>query len=228
MKTNNRPISRRITRQLISLSAILTLCAGSAMVQIARAQAESGSAAIEGVTVDGNGAAVSGATVTIRNVETGLERTAATGSNGRYSAPVLPVGRYSVKVEVSGFGPAERDEVRLRVGETATVDFTLKPASVTEKVTVTSDPETLIAKKGLPVPSSVRARCRICRRVAVTTNTSCSLRRHARIRSPGLVMRGQRSINSNVAIDGADFNDSLQTTSAAAMNQSSSFPDRRA
>src|SRR5215475_1339467 len=79
----------------------------------------------------------------ICNVDTGLARNATSGSNGDFNVPVLPVGHYTVKVEAKSFGPAERTDVVLRVGEATTVDFTLKPATLNEEVIVTPDPEVL-------------------------------------------------------------------------------------
>src|SRR5262245_23348201 len=103
---------------------------------IVNAQSESGHAAIEDTVVDANGAAVAGARVIVRSVDTGIERESVTTGNGHFTAPVLPVGHYSVKVMANGFGPAERTEISLRVGETTTVDFSLKPAGVNEQVVV--------------------------------------------------------------------------------------------
>ena len=110
MKTHSHERPHRPTAPLL-------LIASATRLQSAQAPSESGNAAIEGVVLDGNGAAVTGAAITVRNVETGLERTAATSSNGRFNVPVLSVGLYSVKVEAKGFGPAERTEVSLLVGE---------------------------------------------------------------------------------------------------------------
>jgi Cna protein B-type domain. len=58
---------------------------------------------ILGLVTDSSGAAVPGATVTIKNVDTGLTRTVTTTDDGSYSAPELPIGNYSVTVEKSGF-----------------------------------------------------------------------------------------------------------------------------
>ena len=49
------------------------------------------------------GSANLGATVTIKNVDTGLIRTVTTSEDGSYSAPELPIGNYSVTVEKAGF-----------------------------------------------------------------------------------------------------------------------------
>ena len=125
---------------------------------------------------------------------------------------MLPVGRYIVKVEAKGFGPAERDEVHLRVGEAATVDFALKPATVEEKVTITPDPE------GLDKEASATSSVLTLRTVQDLPVRGRNFAEFAQLTPSviqesdrfGLVIAGQRSINSNVAIDGADFNDALQ------------------
>ncbi len=51
-----------------------------------------------GIVTDASGAAVRGAKVEIRNTETGTERTLVTGPDGRYAAPSLPIGEYTVVV----------------------------------------------------------------------------------------------------------------------------------
>ena len=79
MDPNTCNLARQVTHHLMFLIATLTLIAGATAVQKANAQSESGSSAIEGVLMDGNGAAISGATIKIRNMETGLERTVETG-----------------------------------------------------------------------------------------------------------------------------------------------------
>jgi hypothetical protein len=194
---------------MLVLSLLVTYLAG---LQVVYAQSESGSASIEGVVKDANGGMVSGASVTVLNDETGAQRAATTGSNGKFNVPVLPVGRYTVKVQASGFGPAERTDVLLRVGETATADFELKPATVNEKVTVTPDPETVDKEEAATgavitqrAVQDLPARGRnFSEYVLLTPAVMQESDRQ------GLVIAGQRSINSNVAIDGADFNDSLQ------------------
>jgi Carboxypeptidase regulatory-like domain len=201
----------RMIRHLALLISSLVLLAGTAM-QHARAQSESGNAAIEGVVLDSNGATVANAAITIQNVETGLERTASTGSNGRFNVSVLPVGRYTVKVEAKGFGTVEHDEVSLRVGQAPTLDFTLKPAAPEETVRVTPDPEGLDKQEGatssLITPRTVESLPVRGRNFAEFAQLTPSVVQESD--RFGLVIAGQRSINSNVAIDGADFNDALQ------------------
>src|SRR5947209_4025565 len=66
---------------------------------------------IRGTVTDRSGAALPGVTVTIRNVETGLERVFVTGRDGSFSAPFLPIGRYNVAAELSGFGTMRHQNV---------------------------------------------------------------------------------------------------------------------
>jgi hypothetical protein len=176
------------------------------------AQSESGSAAVEGTVIDANGAAVSGANVTVRNIETGLQRVANSDDAGRYSVRVLPVGRYSVEVKASGFATWRQDQILLRVGETTPVNLSLQPAGVTERVDVipggqTIDAETpstgIIISPRLVQDLPIRGR----NFTEFSSLTPAVVQESDR---NGLVIAGQRSINSNVAIDGTDFNDALQ------------------
>src|SRR5258706_1473343 len=86
---------------------------------------------ILGSVTDSSGAAVPGATVTIKNVDTGLVRTVTTSDDGSYAAPELPIGNYSVSVEKAGFklgvvtgikvevSSERRADVALQIGQTA-------------------------------------------------------------------------------------------------------------
>src|SRR5438105_10117035 len=71
---------------------------------------------ISGVVQDSSGALVAGATVTIRNVDTGTARTVISDEGGRYIAPVLPLGNYEVQAQQSGFQTEIRSGITLTVG----------------------------------------------------------------------------------------------------------------
>src|SRR5262249_32827542 len=70
---------------------------------------------IRGIVTDETGASVPGATVTVRNVDTGLSQTVTTGVDGVYSVPYLPVGRYVATTEKSGFRKAEATNIVLNI-----------------------------------------------------------------------------------------------------------------
>jgi len=94
---------------------------------------------MSGMISDQSGAAVSGAAVTARNLDTGLSRTVQTDQSGRYRLFALPVGPYEVRVTKDGFAEAIRSGIRLAVGQDATVDLSLHVGQVSEQVVVSED-----------------------------------------------------------------------------------------
>jgi hypothetical protein len=70
---------------------------------VSSGRAQSSTGTIEGVVKDASGGAVADATITITDSETAQVRTVMTGTDGSFSAPALPVGHYSVKIEKTGF-----------------------------------------------------------------------------------------------------------------------------
>src|SRR6266542_388715 len=83
------------------------------------------SATIVGTVTDSSGAALPGATVTARNVDTGFNRTVPTNEAGAYRLEFLPIGSYVVEVTLSGFKTAIRSGIVLNVNDTARVDASL-------------------------------------------------------------------------------------------------------
>lgn len=96
-------------------------------------------AQIAGLVKDSSGAVIPGVTITARNVDTGFTRAAVTEAGGEYRVPSLPPGRYSVTTELSGFSSESRPDITLIIEQTATLNFTLKPAALSETVTVTGE-----------------------------------------------------------------------------------------
>ncbi|MDI1240491.1 MAG: carboxypeptidase regulatory-like domain-containing protein, partial [bacterium] len=98
-------------------------------------------ATIVGTISDPGGAAVPNASVTVRNVDTGLTRTVASGDDGYYRVEFLPVGRYVVETTAAaGFKKAIQSGIVLTVNDTARVDVMLEVGGVDEEVTVTTAP----------------------------------------------------------------------------------------
>ncbi|HWP84033.1 MAG TPA: carboxypeptidase-like regulatory domain-containing protein, partial [Terriglobia bacterium] len=94
---------------------------------------------ILGTVKDQSGAVLPGATLTVRNVETGITRTGVSGSRGEYRFPALAVGTYEVQAEMTGFQTSVRQGITLTVGREAVVDFSLAVGNVAEQVTVTGE-----------------------------------------------------------------------------------------
>src|SRR5271169_7243013 len=91
---------------------------------------------ILGSVTDPSGAFVAGATVKVRNLGTGLERTTVTSGDGSYNVSELPVGTYSVSVSLTGFQTAVTNDVEVNVATERRVDAQLKPGQVTQTVEV--------------------------------------------------------------------------------------------
>jgi hypothetical protein len=87
---------------------------------------------------DPSGAAVTGASVIVKSVQTNQTRTGTTDQQGVYTFALLPVGLYNIGVEVSGFKPHERKGVELQVEEKLRVDFQLELGQVTESIVVST------------------------------------------------------------------------------------------
>ncbi len=96
-------------------------------------------AAITGRVVDGQGNVVPGAKVTATNRATGVERSVISNSDGDYVITELAPGRYNLSVEAQTFSRSLAEDLELNVGTRQTINFELKPGSVTETVTVSMD-----------------------------------------------------------------------------------------
>ncbi len=94
---------------------------------------------ILGSVTDPSGAFVAGATVKVKNIATGLERTTTTSANGSYSVPELPIGTYSVTVTQTGFQTFIANGVAVDVATERRVDAALKTGSVTTQVEVSAE-----------------------------------------------------------------------------------------
>jgi Carboxypeptidase regulatory-like domain/TonB dependent receptor/TonB-dependent Receptor Plug Domain len=98
---------------------------------------------IAGTVQDNTGAVISGANIVARNVQTGLETTAATTKNGDFNLPDMPVGDYIVTVSSSGFGQTKFSGVTVRSGVSTSIGTVKLSISATESVEVSTAPATL-------------------------------------------------------------------------------------
>ncbi|HET9838204.1 MAG TPA: carboxypeptidase regulatory-like domain-containing protein [Candidatus Angelobacter sp.] len=184
------------------------------------AQSDAGAGALRGEINEADGKAAANATVTVRNAETGYVRELQSNARGEFDAQALPVGRYFVQAVLGEFKSDEVEAI-VTVGRTHTMALALKASNQdagTKEVTVQT--QTMVMTTDSPIDTH-----------DVSSSSSVYLRSilTAPIRGRsfpdfvqltpdiyqesdrnGLVISGQRSINSYVALDGADFNDPLQ------------------
>src|SRR5581483_1756735 len=92
---------------------LAVLMSALAIAAPAYAQSTAANGAIEGTVTDTSGGVLPGVTVTITNVETGIDRTVVTTEKGLYRAPLLPLGKYRVDIELQGFKKFQQTDVTL-------------------------------------------------------------------------------------------------------------------
>ncbi len=129
----------RNTRTILSpLSAIILGLLASTFAFTAYAQVVGGT--ISGTVTDATGAAIPNAAVVVHNDETGNERRMTTGADGRYAAPSVPVGSYTVTASAEGFNGQSRSGIPLSVGQSQNVNLALAVSGVAETITVHDAP----------------------------------------------------------------------------------------
>ena len=94
---------------------------------------------IQGSVTDQSGAGLGGATVTARNLDTGLTNSTVSTETGNYSLPNLPPGRYSVTVEAPNLKKYVREGVTVSTDTTVSLDVQMQLGAVSENVTVIAD-----------------------------------------------------------------------------------------
>jgi hypothetical protein len=115
---------------------------------LAGAMAQTGvDAAILGEVTDPNGGAVAGAQVQVTNLDTGIQKTAMTGSDGGFEVAPLPKGYYSVSVSFAGFKTWTLPRVEVIIGDRKRVSPILQVGDVNERVTVEATAELLQTEK---------------------------------------------------------------------------------
>src|SRR5579863_7678787 len=96
-------------------------------------------ARLTGTVLDESGGAVKGASVTLREPETNRSYQTTSNDSGYYAIPNVPPGTYELTVSFKGFATSIRKGVELTVGQSATIDVTLKIATAAEQVIVSTE-----------------------------------------------------------------------------------------
>jgi Carboxypeptidase regulatory-like domain/TonB-dependent Receptor Plug Domain len=101
--------------------------------------AQTTTARLSGAVAESSGAAIPGASVTVKDTATGYSQTVKANTSGEYLFPSLPVGNYDMTVATAGFSPYIQNGIVLSVGQTVSVHVQLQVASVSQQVTVTAN-----------------------------------------------------------------------------------------
>ena len=180
---------------------------------------------ILGTVTDSSGAAVPGATVTIKNLGTGLVRTVTTSDDGSYTVPELPIGSYSVTAEKSGFKLGVVTGINVEVTSERRADFVLQPGNVAQTVEVQGEEMPLVESSSNTLGGIVESK--------IAGNLPVNGRDYLKLifLSPGVTgspdmitdspgsfgtfsVNGARGRANNFLLDGTDMNDGYRNDPA--------------
>ena len=215
-----------MTRQGTFRFGVRTLAAviAAAFLMTAPAFAQFDAATVLGTIRDSSGGVVPGATVTLKNLSTGITATAVTDAEGNYQFLNVRIGTYSVRAELQGFSVAEAESVNVTVNARLRVDLTLTVGNLGETLVIvgaaklleteSSDRGTVIAREQIVnLPLNGRAYADLAllspgvRRSAIADSRDASFNVH-----------GLRSALNSFILDGVD-NNSYGTSNQGFSNQ---------
>src|SRR6266851_2884683 len=127
---NSHPCSPGLVRG----ASLLLICSFAIFLSTAPARADGGS--LSGTVKDPSGAAIMGAVVTARNLETGVQQTVKTNESGFYTIPTLPVGHYEMEASFQGFRPYRRTGLLVDVNRVLGIDVTMEMGEQSSEITV--------------------------------------------------------------------------------------------
>jgi hypothetical protein len=129
----------KFAKRLMNLNLLLGILACATI-----AYGQAGSASLNGLVTDSSSAAVSGAQISVRNLDTNLTQNVTSDDQGHYQISTLPPGRYTVTVTTPGFQTYVQAGIVLTVNQAATLaTISLRPGAVQETVNVTANAELL-------------------------------------------------------------------------------------
>ena len=169
----------------------------------AQALAQTSTAAVRGSVRDQTGAPVPAATVTAKNLETGLSRTANSDEHGEFEILQLAPGAAEVQITATGFAPQTRKGLELRSGQPVTLDFVMGPSSASASVANASPiDESQLA--GLPLNGRSYNQLATLQ-AGVSDPSSASSSRG--VGGGGLTVAGGRSTSNSFLLDGTNIMD---------------------
>jgi hypothetical protein len=187
------------------------LTALSLTVAAAYSQGSDTTGAFRGKVSSVKGGALAGATIQLRNTETGLTRTAQTSADGGFSIGLLPVGTYKVTVKAPGMKVVE-DSIRVNLGDAATRNYRVDEEVAAATVEIIAASQQLDAAQVNSV-SSVDEK--LVANIPLVSRNFMDLVRltPGAVAGPGnpprLMVGGARQIMNNLQIDGATNNSSF-------------------
>jgi hypothetical protein len=208
-----------------NLSVLAFVCLASLLLNAGKLHAQTFRGTILGTITDSSGGAIPGATVTIKNLDTGLTRTVTTSDDGSYAAPELPIGNYSISVEKQGFKTGLVSGIKVEVSSERRADVTLQPGELAQKIEVLGEELPMVESTSNTLGGIVESK--------VVTNLPVNGRDYQKLillvpgassgpdaitDSPGsygtVSVNGARGRSNNYLLDGTDMNDGYRNDPA--------------
>lgn len=194
------------TSAFVLLLAVLALCLPAQPQSI-------NEATLRGTVSDPSGNVIPGANVTLTNVATGVEATSVSDASGSYAFRALPPATYKMLIEAKGFGALQEENIVLTVNQQATLNSTLRPATVTSNVTVTAVPVLLDSENAtlgtdvgtkylVQIPLANRDPFGLTFLAAGVTETTGSGVQDSYPAGTNFVSNGQRNATAEIRLDG--------------------------
>jgi hypothetical protein len=205
--------------------ALITLMSAASIF----AQAQATAADLTGTVVDPNGAVVPGATVTAKNLSTGITRSVTANDQGEYQLIGLSPGEYEVSAEAASFKKTVISPVKLTVGQSAELAVKLEVGAQNVVVNISGADAELVETTRTTVANTIDeqriASLPINERSATGFALTISTvgRDNGRPVGPaptsGLNIGGQRGRSTLVQVDGADFTDNSINAARSTVSQ---------
>ena len=222
---------RRSSHRNFAVPVKLVLLIATVLIgaSFASAQSQAAAADLAGNVVDSAGASVSGATVQVKGIGTGISRTVSTNDDGNYQIIGLPPGDYEVTAEASNFKKIVISPVKLTVGQSAELTIKLEVGSTTVTVNVDGGSVELVETTQAAVSNTIEQATinslpineRSATGFALTISTVG--RDNGKPIGPaptsGLNIGGQRGRSTLIQVDGADFTDNSTNASRSTVSQ---------
>ena len=173
-------------------------------------------ASLNGTVLDASGGTVSGATISLREMDRNTMYSATSDQSGYYAIPNLPPGRYELKAEFKGFSKYTQTGTILSVGQTATVNITLKVEAHGEEVIVSTEAPTIEPTKteisqvidtkqinDLPISGRLFTDFALLTAGVATGRTSLQST-ITEFESTRVSFGGMRDLSNEITVDGAD------------------------
>src|SRR5271155_512514 len=173
-------------------------------------------ASLNGTVLDESGGSMGGASISLREIDRNTMYYTTSDQSGYYAIPNLPPGRYELKAEFKGFSKYTQTGTILSVGQTATVNITLKVEAHGEEVIVNTEAPTIEPTKteisqvidtkqinDLPISGRLFTDFALLTAGVATGRTSLQST-ITEFESTRVSFGGQRDLSNEITVDGAD------------------------